>query len=151
MASLNTKLIFDLDNDNALIEYYVDDEKISEFTYAAGRVSAGSRDAKETTYESVVNTLQKSSHWTDLIQKTLNLPKFPQSTFKVEIKKKNKKVKFQVKIGDYDLSDDEWDSETNMITSGAREAYELSWADYLMWRVFKNRFLNTIENFNRTN
>lgn len=150
MSELITKLNFDLTNQTAAIEYYLDSQPVSEWYYEAETVTVEERtEIAEVTLEQALELDRVTQTWIGVIQRHFQPVIMKCSKFEYGIKKKATKVFVRLVVDGVGLvNDDFWSQPTGLITYNPRPALTLNWTDYItLWQGTHRLFNDAIINF----
>ncbi len=149
---IETRFAFNMTTQAASIEYWDDttQEKVSEWVLNNNVIHADEVTvAADYPLSDILDAVALTRQWHMYIVARFGLPLFPQSKHKFEIQKKPGKVKIYVEIGGVQYRDDEWDSNTDLVTFNPRPEINFSWADYTWWIARVQLFMDECVNFSK--
>ena len=141
---------FKPDDKMGCMKYELDGEERYNVCYNDGMITIAAKDDETITYANAKEAAEKTDRFCEFINREWLPPMYPQSGYESEFKKMATKVKSEVKIGGVKMIDKEWVASTGEITDGAHPEQVLTYADYILLRVFNRHFLDCIRDFNRT-
>jgi len=150
LSELITKFSFDLTNKTALIEYFLNSTKVSEWLYQGEMVSVEERtEPAQVSVEQALELARVTGEWVSIIRRYFEPPLGVTSKFEYCIEKDESNVTAKLIVNGVGIvNNDVWNKTTQMITYFPRPALNLTWTDYIvLWRGVHRDFNDTIMNF----